>query len=224
MINVHKIHSELNKKNGPSTTGITIRWAPQYDILTRLMGLGVDTSSSRMTIKLAGVKSGDKVLDVGCGTGSLTMTAKIYAGATGLVYGIDASPVMVEVARKKTAKARLGVTFDVGLIEKIPYPDNTFDVVVSRLTIHHLPGDLKRKGFKEIFRVLKPGGYLLISEFNPPTNPILNHIFSAMFGPRMMQFTVGTILPLFSDAGFIEVTEPVYTNFLAHVGAKKPKS
>ncbi len=220
---MHRMHNEPKTGNAPETTGLTLHWAPQYDIFSGLMGMGVNRPNSRMVMKLAKVKPGDKVLDVGCGTGSLTLTAKTFAGASGLVNGIDASPEMIDVARKKAKWAGLDVVFDVALIEKIPFPNATFDVVVSRLVIHHLPDDLKRKAFAEILRVLKPGGHFLVADFKPPTNHVLNHITSALVGSHMMQTDVGIIPPLFSEAGFVEVTSgPTRSAFLAFVSGKKP--
>jgi ubiquinone/menaquinone biosynthesis C-methylase UbiE len=220
---MHRMHNEPKTGNGPETTGLTIHWAPQYDIFSRLLGMGVNRPNSRMVIELAKVKPGDKVLDVGCGTGNLTLTSKSVTGASGAAYGIDASPEMISVAQKKAKRAGADVVFDVGLVEKIPFPDATFDVVVSRLVIHHLPDDLKHKAFSEIFRVLKPGGHFLVADFNPPTNPLLNHVTSAIVGHGMMQTDVRGIPPLFSAAGFVDVTSgPTRSAFLAFVSGNKP--
>jgi demethylmenaquinone methyltransferase/2-methoxy-6-polyprenyl-1,4-benzoquinol methylase/phosphoethanolamine N-methyltransferase len=187
------------------------------------MAMGVNRPNSRMVIELAKVRPGDKVLDVGCGTGSLTLTAKTYAGASGAVHGIDAGPGMIDIARKKAKQSGLDVVFDVGLIEKIPFPDAAFDVVISRLAIHHLPDDLKGRGFFEILRVLKPGGHLLVADFNPPTNPLLSHLTSAILGHQMMQTDVWSISPMLSQAGFVEVCSgPTRSPFLAFVSGKKP--
>ena len=130
---------------------------------------------------------------------------------------------MIEVARKKAKRSGSDVAFDFALIEKIPFPDVTFDVVVSRLVIHHLPDDLKRKAFAEILRVLKPGGHLLVADFKPPTNHVLNHVTSALVGSHMMQTDIGIIPPLCSEAGFVEVTSgPTRSAFLTYVSGKKP--
>lgn len=220
---MHRMHNQTKMKNGPQTTGTTIHWASNYDIFTRLMGMGVNRSNSRMVIELAGIKPGDTVLDVACGTGNLTLTARTYAGPGGKVYGIDAAPEMIEVAREKASRSGLAVIFEVGLIEQLDFPDETFDVVISRLAIHHLPDDLKRKAFAEILRVLKPGGHLLIADFSPPKNPILYHITSALVGSHMMQTDVWSLPGMLSEAGFEEVDSGATRSaILAYVSGKKP--
>ena len=220
---MHRMNNTPRTAGGPQTSGLTLHWASQYDIMSMFLGLGVNRPNSRMVVELAKVKSGDNVLDVGCGTGNLTMTAKATAGSGGAVYGIDASPEMIDLARKKAQRAGLDVTFDVGLIEKLPFSDGTFDVVLNRLVIHHLPDDLKRQAFAEIFRVLKPGGHFLVADFTPPTNPVLGHITLAMVGHRMMQTNAKGIPPLFTSAGFGDVTSgPTRSAFLAFVSGYKP--
>ncbi len=138
------------------------------------------------------------------GRGSLTLTAKAAAGPKGKVVGVDAAPEMIAVAKEKAARARLDVAFEVGLIEKLAFPDGSFDVVISRLAIHHLPDDLKRAGFAEFLRVLKPGGRLLIADFKPPTNSVLRHITSGTIGSHMMESDVWSIPLLVAAAGSVE--------------------
>ena len=110
------------------------------------------------------------------------------------------------------------------MIEKIPYPEATFDVVISRLVVHHLPDDLKRRCFAEIFRVLKPGGLIFLADFNPPTNPILAYIASALVGHKMMmQPNLGSIPPMLRETGFVDVASgQTRSVFMAFVSGKKP--
>jgi ubiquinone/menaquinone biosynthesis C-methylase UbiE len=222
---MHRLRNEPRIKNGPETTGTTLHWAVQYDIFSGIMGMGANRPNSRMVIELANVRPGNAVLDVGCGTGSLTLTAKSYAGPGGKVCGIDAAPEMIEVAKEKASRSGLDVSFDVGVIEKLDFPDSTFDVVVSRLVIHHLPDDLKRRGFAEFLRVLKPGGHLFIADFNPPANPVLNHVASALVGSHMMQTNVWSLPQMLASAGFVNIESgPTRSAFLAFASGRKPGS
>ncbi len=105
MKEMHKPHTN---EAAPVTKGRTIRWASHYDAFTWLVSLGKEPVIREMTLDLAGIAAGDKVLDVGCGTGTLTIAAKARAGASGEVHGIDAAPEMIEVARRKATKQGAG--------------------------------------------------------------------------------------------------------------------
>ena len=220
---MHRMHNNPKTRNSPVTAGATIHWATQYDIFTRLMGLGVNRPNSRMIIEMANIKPGEKILDVGCGTGNLTLTAKKYAGASGSVSGIDASPEMIGVAQEKAKRSGIEAVFELGLIEKMPFPDASFDVVISRLVIHHLPDDLKRQGFAEIFRVLKPGGRFFLTDFNPPANPLLAHLTTAVVGHGMMHTSVWGLPPILVETGFANINSGLtHSAFLAFVSGTKP--
>ena len=156
----------------PETRGSTIRWAKYYDHFVRLLTFGREKALRNETIRLTAIRPGASVLDVGCGTGTLTLLAKTAAGTQGKVYGIDAAPEMIEVARQKAADNRQDIHFQVGLIEALQFPDATFDVVLSSMMMHHLPDDLKRAGLAEIYRVLKPGGWLVIVDIKETTNAV----------------------------------------------------
>ena len=148
--------------DAPKTAGHVIRWggihgARWYDLVGRVISFGRDKAIREQLVGLAAPAPGEQVLDVGCGTGTLALALQLRVGA-GEVHGIDASPEMIEVAKEKAAKAGSDIDFRLALIEAIPFPDASFDLVTSSLMLHHLPDDLKAKGLLEIRRVLKPGG------------------------------------------------------------------
>jgi ubiquinone/menaquinone biosynthesis C-methylase UbiE len=159
-----------------------------------------------MTVDQALIEPGDTVLDVGCGTGDVTLLAKTRAGE-GVVYGIDPAPEMIAVARKKAAQKGLDIDFRVGVIESLPFPDASIDVVTSSLMMHHLPEDLKVHGLAEIYRLLKPGGRLLIADFMRPTGSFLNHLFIAFTRHHGLQKGIEDLQQLLRDAGFRQITQ-----------------
>ena len=170
---LHGSDRHSHAEAAPPTTGSVIHWANRYDLVVQFMALGQAGRLRRKTIEFARIVPGERVLDVGCGTGELALHAKERAGSAGLVCGLDAAPEMIEVARRKAARQRAEVDFRVGLVEQMPYPDGSFDVVLSSLMMHHLPADLKPIALAEIRRVLrrpdavsgKPRGRLVIVDF-----------------------------------------------------------
>jgi demethylmenaquinone methyltransferase/2-methoxy-6-polyprenyl-1,4-benzoquinol methylase/phosphoethanolamine N-methyltransferase len=190
----------------PQTEGRLIRWAPYYDFSVNIVTLGQARRLRRMTVDQALIKPGDVVLDVGCGTGDVTLLAKTRA-REGVVYGIDPAPEMIAVARKKAAQKGLDIDFRVGVIESLPFPDTSIDVVTSSLMMHHLPEDLKVHGLAEIYRLLKPGGRLLIADFMRPTGSFLNHLFIAFTRHHGLQKGIEDLQQLLRDAGFRQITQ-----------------
>ena len=135
--------------------------ARAYDALVWILTLGNEQRFRLRVAELARLEAGQSVLDVGCGTGALAIAAKAFVGAGGQVAGVDPSPEMVARARRKAAKAGVDVRFDVGTIEALPFPDATFETVLSSLMLHHLTHDNLQRGIEEIARVLTPGGRFL---------------------------------------------------------------
>src|ERR1044072_4035846 len=110
-------HTHSHSIEQPAQTeGTLIRWAPYYDFTVNMITLGKAQALRKMTVEQALIKSSDSVLDVGCGTGEVTLLAKTRA-KEGKTYGIDPAPEMIAVARKKAARKKLEIDFRVGMIE-----------------------------------------------------------------------------------------------------------
>lgn len=157
-----------DRASAPKTQGLRIRWPRWYDWANRFNFLGREDEFRHHTLDLAEITAGEAILDVGCGTGNLTLLAREATGNGGEVHGVDAAPEMIREAERKAAVRRLEVNFQVGLIEDLSFEDARFDVVLSSLMLHHLPPSLKRRGVAEIARVLRPGGRFLAVDVDPP--------------------------------------------------------
>jgi ubiquinone/menaquinone biosynthesis C-methylase UbiE len=142
-----------------------MRWARFYDLGFNVFVLGRARALRERTVILAELAAGDVVLDVGCGTGELTLAAWRAAGATGHIHGIDPSPDMIAVARRKATRAGAAIDYQIASAEALPFPDGTFDAVLSSLVMHHVPADLQDRAVMEMKRVLRPEGRLAIVDF-----------------------------------------------------------
>lgn len=113
--------------------------------------------------EFAGIKEGDSVLDLGSGAGNDCFVVRAIVGESGKVTGLDFTEAMIEKARINNKKLGYkNIEFVQGDIEEIPLPDNSFDVVISNCVLNLVPD--KEKAFKEIYRVLKPGGHFCVSD------------------------------------------------------------
>jgi ubiquinone/menaquinone biosynthesis C-methylase UbiE len=197
--------THMAKDAHPTTTGRTIGWAEHYDLVVQLLTLGRAKALRQLTIDQAQLRSGEAVLDVGCGTGDLTLLAKQRVGAAGRVSGIDAGPEMIEVARRKAAKRNTEIDFRVEPIEALTFPNQSFDVVLSSLMMHHLPDDLKPRALAEIGRVLKPGGRVLIADFKRPTDHVGQGLLGMLMHGHVRQ-GAQDLPALLAEAGFTSIT------------------
>jgi ubiquinone/menaquinone biosynthesis C-methylase UbiE len=159
-----------DRHSAPRMTGLLIHAAARYDLLVWLFTLGRERALRERILGFANLKAGETVLDVGCGTGSLAIAAKRHVGPTGTVCGIDASPEMLARASKKASKTSLEVVFRNGAAQALPFPDGQFDAVLNALMLHHLPRKAREQCTREIRRVLKPGGRVLVVDFAGPAN------------------------------------------------------
>ena len=205
------MHAFTHSSPSPSpaqTNGLLIRWASFYDTVVSIMTLGQAQRLRNMTIDQSLLKPGENLLDVGCGTGGVTIPGKKRIGLNGKAVGIDPSPEMIAVAQKKAARKKLDIDFRLGVIESLPFPDASIDVVTSSLMMHHLPEDLKVRGLAEIYRVLKPGGRLLIADFMRPTGSFINHLFIAFTRHQGLKNGIEDLRKFLNDAGFTQVIQP----------------
>jgi ubiquinone/menaquinone biosynthesis C-methylase UbiE len=138
------------------------RWLlPLYDPFLWLLGAD---KAKRPLIEQAEIESGFRVLDIGCGTGSMVVVIKrMHPDAE--IVGIDPDPSALSVSRRKARRAGLSIEFDRGFADHMPYADASFDRVFSSFMFHHLAADEKSATLVEIRRVLKPGGSLHLLDF-----------------------------------------------------------
>jgi ubiquinone/menaquinone biosynthesis C-methylase UbiE len=177
------------------------KMVPSYDSYMKMMTFGRERTLRERTINLAQVKPGDSILEVGCGTGTLTLAAKRQAGPSGKAFGIDVIPGMIELSRRKASQANEQVTFQLGSIDDIPFSENQFDVVMCSFMIFHMSENTRRKGIAEIYRVLKPNGRLLVLDLALPAQPLQKTIAQLLLG-GMLEHDMRELLPLMEASGF----------------------
>lgn len=148
------------------------------------------------------------MLDLGCGTGTLSLMIK-QAHPQATVAGMDADANILRIAQTKASRAGLEVDFRAGMASELPYPDGSFDRVVSSLFFHHLHREDKRKALTESLRVLRSGGEMHLADWGRPANAILRAAFLSvqlLDGFETTGDNLRGLLPDFlAQAGFTEV-------------------
>jgi ubiquinone/menaquinone biosynthesis C-methylase UbiE len=142
--------------------GLVLHNPIRYDLRLWLMTRGREGRFRRQLVELAGVRQGERVLDVGCGTGSLAIAASRAVGKSGSVIGVDPSPEFIVRAAAKARRARTEPTFQAGTAQNLPLEDNAFDVVMCTFVLHQLPPDSLHRAVAEMARVLETGARALI--------------------------------------------------------------
>jgi ubiquinone/menaquinone biosynthesis C-methylase UbiE len=176
-------HTHGPPEEGRSTKGVfetagrILHDARAYDLLAWLFMRGDEGAFRQQIVDLARLAPGESILDIGCGTGTLAILAKKYAGPTSAVQGVDASPEMIERAQKKAKRAGVEVSFERALVEALPFAAGRFDVVFSTLMLHHLPRPVREQCAREIRRVAKSGARVVVVDFGAasPRKGLLAH-------------------------------------------------
>lgn len=179
-----------------------------YDPVVRLTTR--ESAFKSALVAQAGLRAGERVLDLACGTATLTLAAK-RAQPTAELHGLDGDPEILKIAAGKARRAALEIQLRQGLADAMPYADAYFDRALSSLFFHHLTRATKQAALAELFRVLKPGGELHIADWGEARDPLMRVAFlgiQLLDGFTTTADNVRGLLPQFMrDAGFADVEE-----------------
>jgi len=194
----------MSGKSNRYIPALSFRWlTPVYDPLLK-WGMREETFKRRL-IQQANIQPKMKVLDLGCGTGTLTLMLK-RAHPEAEVTGMDGDSQVLDIAREKSRGT--DIQWDEGLASSLPYSDSVFDRIVTSLVIHHLVTDDKRRAFIEIYRVLKPRGELHVVDFGAPHSFIPSLMTKYMRRLEQAADNFDGLIPRFiTEAGFGSVNE-----------------
>ncbi len=204
----------------PSGHGITLGTPRFYELSAPLLFGGTRRRSYRQLLMASGARSGDRVLDIGCGPGYFARMLAQAVGSKGSVVGADAAPEMIEYASRK-ARSLPNCRFQSGAAESLAFLDATFDVVVSSLMMHHIPDELRLQAVREMRRVLRPGGTLLLADFTIPRRGAWR-LIASITGHDAMQRRVLPLEPQVAEADFTDLRSGDAPPWLHYVRATKP--
>jgi ubiquinone/menaquinone biosynthesis C-methylase UbiE len=155
-----------------------------------------------MLLDQAELRPGYRVLDIGCGTGTLAiLTKSLYPDVA--IVGIDPDPKALARARRKASRAAVSIQFDQGFGDELPYPEGSFDRVLSSFMFHHLPSAEKDKTLRAVRSVLKPQGTFHMLDFECPeggSHGVLSHLLHS--SKRLKENAESRVLSLMRQAGF----------------------
>ena len=188
---------------------LRLRWlTPLYDPL--LKWVMREETFKRRLIEQAHIEPGQCVLDLGCGTGTLTVLIKTLRPEAE-VAGVDGDTEVLDLAKAKAERADVNIKWDHGLAFELPYPGQSFDRVLTSLMLHHLTSDNKRRTFREVLRVLRPGGGLHIVDFGKPHSLIVKAITRVIARLEEATDNLNGALPaMLAESGFVQVEEAGY--------------
>ncbi|MCS9996591.1 demethylmenaquinone methyltransferase [Weissella confusa] len=194
--------------------GIFDGLAHDYDKMNDIISLGTHRSWRTKTMAAIDVPKNGQILDVAAGTGDWTIALAKELGEKGHVTGFDLSPEMLAVAREKVVEAGVSywVTLTQGNAMELPYEDDTFDLVTIGFGLRNLPDTAK--GMQELYRVLKPGGELVVLETSQPDNPVIKPFWKMYFKGVMPM--MGKVFAHDKDSyNYLEKTTEEFMSFKA---------
>jgi ubiquinone/menaquinone biosynthesis C-methylase UbiE len=189
-----------------------------YEFVTTAVFLGRRKGIWDKLVVASCVVRGDRVLDVGCGTGYFTRLLAATAVPGGVVTGIDPSQSMVDFCRQRASACTEFIT---GTAQDLPFGDGAFDLVASSMAIHHIPVAARAEALQEMYRVLRPGGRLLIADERPPDSPILRRLLHKL-GGNADPDDPHTLRGLVTESGFT-ITATGRHPLLHHIAARRPR-
>jgi ubiquinone/menaquinone biosynthesis C-methylase UbiE len=192
------MHDTLKRLHGRRPgTGTTLDHFRLNEAVSQIAFGGRRSRIYRRIVSLAGVQPGDSVLDVGSSSGYLAKKLAAAAGPGGHVTAVDPSQAAIAYAQRRAPST---VTFRVGVAQDLNLPDASFDVVTCTLAMHHVPARKRQAALREMYRVTKPGGRVLVADFDPSRRLLPLH----PGGTRMRRAaaTVGPLEQLAATAGY----------------------
>ncbi len=181
------ISSEEKKQSYVNQMFATI--APRYDLVTKLLSFGRDQQWKRRLVQMASIEPQHEVLDLACGTGDIAfLVAPLIS--TGRIVGVDITPGMIDIARRKVKSAETRVHFELGDISSLKFSDASFDRITVGYGVRNVP-DIPRL-LAEVFRLLKPGGKFLSLDFGKPENILYCRAYLLYLG--LVGSTLGWLL------------------------------